>query len=421
MSTASPAEANGFIILNGGILTGCSPYGLRQVLQADGLFQPPDPHQPVLRYSVTLPFVLSTVPLQMWSRSLSTLAMPLTMLSESPATTYDELPLAAARPDHGHQSSSIEVDVYVATAPDDAQFWKGGSSAKKGCGFWFLLPCRVAAVLDCLGHQFQRPVLGWEVAYRDGCSSSAVAVKTLVEPIPRQLDVVPIVAVPGLYVVYDFITAAEEAQLLEEVSRNRSGLKVEFLSKRRVAHFNRRFLYGVNRLTATGVDVNEEPSFYQWMRRRLQNADTAHVRLSGDYPVSPDAELCDQLTINYYDYSQMGACGIAAHVDAHSAFDDCIFLVSLGSYTVMEFARWDEPAEKQAPQGIYLAPRSLVVVSGEARYGWTHCIAEKKTDVVSELLPTCERGDRVSLTWRRGRTTAHHRSSCPCPSLCDGE
>lgn len=45
-----------------------------------------------------------------------------------------------------------------------------------------------------------------------------------------------------------------------------------------------------------------------------------------------------------------------------------------------------------------LAPRSLLVLSGEARFNWTHGIPARKSDVIDGK--KIARGRRVSLTFR---------------------
>ncbi|KAK7201166.1 2OG-Fe(II) oxygenase superfamily [Novymonas esmeraldas] len=478
-------RATGFLALNGGLLAGCTPFDLRHILDAHGLLDSssaaaaaPSPHHsgtpptcehmakspapasmpsPVLQYSSTLPFVLGGVPLRVrgGDAGLSVMFVTPTELARfAAAAAVLDLPPSCADAAPDADGAAVPVAVVVLQVPPEAALWKAGStatataatsSAKRGCGFLYVVPCDVAAVRSFVGHALQRPVVGVEallgpsrslaslyspgtvahVAAGDG--AAAAAPSPLPQEAPRQPGrtcrsrAVP--EVPGLFMVADFVSAAEEADIWAELYEGRQQLRLEYLSRRRVAHFNRRFCYGVNALTAVGEEVNARPRFYDWMQARLRNdaAGGGGLRIDGAYPAHPGDCECDQLTVNYYDCSEVGACGIAAHVDAHNAFDDCIFIVSLGSYTVMEFARWDTPAEVAAPVGVYLAPRSLVVLTGEARYGWTHCIAEKRTDTLSELLPTVTRGDRVSLTWRRGRTQRHVRAACPYPAVCDGE
>ncbi|MFP4098390.1 MAG: alpha-ketoglutarate-dependent dioxygenase AlkB [Alphaproteobacteria bacterium] len=47
---------------------------------------------------------------------------------------------------------------------------------------------------------------------------------------------------------------------------------------------------------------------------------------------------------------------------------------------------------------IYLEPRSLIVISGEARFRWAHAIPARKSDIVDDF--KIERNRRISLTFR---------------------
>ena len=86
--------------------------------------------------------------------------------------------------------------------------------------------------------------------------------------------------------------------------------------------------------------------------------------------------------------------GLAYHVDTHSAFEDYIAAVTLQSGSVMGFRHADGRVKQ-----VYLPPRSLVIMQGEARYGWEHTIPARRNDVVDgKAVP---RGIRVSATYRR--------------------
>jgi alkylated DNA repair protein alkB family protein 8 len=62
----------------------------------------------------------------------------------------------------------------------------------------------------------------------------------------------------------------------------------------------------------------------------------------------------------------------------------------------------------------FLPRRSLCIMSDEARYGWTHGISERKSDLVDNTV--LKRGLRVSLTLRRVRTQP---CTCQYKALCD--
>lgn len=127
--------------------------------------------------------------------------------------------------------------------------------------------------------------------------------------------------------------------------------------------------------------------------------------------------------------------GITPHVDLLQRFGDGIIIVSLGSGTVMELAPFvqnpglhahrpsadggsagDSPGPeppRSAPLELWLEPRSILVMEGEARYKWTHGIPARDGDWVQDELQDGEeeydedmrtqwiaRDVRVSITLR---------------------
>lgn len=59
--------------------------------------------------------------------------------------------------------------------------------------------------------------------------------------------------------------------------------------------------------------------------------------------------------------------------------------------------------EVEQVHAVYLPPRSVYVLSGEARWGWAHGIAERLEDVVDDGgggVRTLPRSLRVSVTFR---------------------
>lgn len=111
--------------------------------------------------------------------------------------------------------------------------------------------------------------------------------------------------------------------------------------------------------------------------------------------------------------------GITPHVDLLDRYGDGIIGVSFGSGCVMCFAevlkgRGDEPASQRVEElasqasewcGVYLPPGSVIVMTDEARYAWTHGIEMRMEDMVesedekgSPVL--LERDVRLSVTFR---------------------
>lgn len=99
----------------------------------------------------------------------------------------------------------------------------------------------------------------------------------------------------------------------------------------------------------------------------------------------------DQIIINEYQSGQ----GISTHIDCVPCFSNTIASLSLGSPCVMDFAH----SETGKKSSLLLEPRSLLVLSGDARYLWQHSIAGRKTDRFNGQ--TIQRTRRISLTFRK--------------------
>lgn len=110
------------------------------------------------------------------------------------------------------------------------------------------------------------------------------------------------------------------------------------------------------------------------------------------FPAKP--ERSRQAILNLYQPGE----GISAHVDLLDRFGDGIVGVSLGSGCVMQFTSRDDER-----YGIYLPARSVIVLSDEVRYDWTHEIEKKLEDWVqdSDGPAVCiPRQTRTSITFR---------------------
>ncbi|XP_031462038.1 alkylated DNA repair protein alkB homolog 8 [Phasianus colchicus] len=225
---------------------------------------------------------------------------------------------------------------------------------------------------------------------------------------------VPTSLPPDLKVIENIISPEEERKMLESIDwrgdENAQNAQ-KTLKHRRVKHFGYEFRYDNN-------DVDKDKP------------------LPGGLPeiCIPFLEKClkqgyikhkpDQLTVNQYEPGQ----GIPPHIDTHSAFEDEIISLSLGSEIVMDFKHPDGHTV-----AVMLPRCSLLVMTGESRYLWTHGITPRKYDVIqaSELgqkvgtitadvrdLTLKRRETRTSFTFRKVR-----RSSCNCIylSVCDSQ
>ncbi|KAK4389099.1 Alkylated DNA repair protein ALK [Sesamum angolense] len=165
----------------------------------------------------------------------------------------------------------------------------------------------------------------------------------------NKIDSVPVSAsasdldIPGLYLMHDFVTAQEE-QVKDHILENylqQWMIGLGNILPKRVQHYGYEFRY----------DVNEYPP----------------------------------------------GVGLSPHIDTHSAFEDLIFSLSLAGPCIMEFRKyatavWQEKTTSSSDKGeqiseknssfvkkaIYLPPRSMLLLSGEARYVWHHYIPHHK-------------------------------------------
>jgi alkylated DNA repair dioxygenase AlkB len=168
----------------------------------------------------------------------------------------------------------------------------------------------------------------------------------------------------GLRYSPNFITEGEERALIEIIDQQ------PWLSnlKRRVRHYGYKYDYKARTVTDDAY-LGVLPD---WLMPAAQNR-----------PFKPD-----QAIVNEY----LSGQGISSHVDCVPCFADSIASLSLGSGAVMQFVNGQEKHD------LYLEPRSLITLSGLARYQWTHAIPARKSDVVDGF--KIERGRRISLTFR---------------------
>lgn len=154
--------------------------------------------------------------------------------------------------------------------------------------------------------------------------------------------------------------------------------------KRRVQHYGFRYDYEAR-------TVNEE-DYLGPMPSWLGEVSDDLVR-DGFFASHPD-----QVIVNEYDPGQ----GISFHTDCIPCFGETIVSLSLGWAYPMIFRHYDTREEKS----LYLERRSLLVLTGEARYEWRHSIAARKTDTVDGV--RMARGRRLSLTFRTVRKTGEN-------------
>ena len=175
--------------------------------------------------------------------------------------------------------------------------------------------------------------------------------------------------VPGLKYVSDFLTETEEKELVATIDRR------EWLSdiNRRVQHYGWRYDYKARKVDSS-MYLGPLPDWACDLGRRL-----VEERLVPQPP--------DQVIVNEYVENQ----GIHRHADADS-FSDGIATISLLESWEMVFREKDTKRKV----GRVLHRRSVAVMTGDARYRWTHEIPKRKTEP-----GRVKRGRRISLTFRK--------------------
>jgi alkylated DNA repair dioxygenase AlkB len=179
-------------------------------------------------------------------------------------------------------------------------------------------------------------------------------------------------AIPGLTSIPNYITPDEETCLLKQIDQQSWSSDLQ----RRVQHYGYRYDYKARMITPD-MQAAPLPPWLQELARRLQQ--------DGSTPTLPD-----QVIVNEYLPGQ----GIADHIDCVPCFGDGILSLSLESGCEMRFT--EQTTRVQVP--LWLAPRSLLLLQGAARYQWQHGIPARKSDLHNGQ--RVQRGRRVSLTFR---------------------
>lgn len=175
--------------------------------------------------------------------------------------------------------------------------------------------------------------------------------------------------IKGLRYLPDFVTIDEGKALLQAIDDRPWSPD---LSTRRVQHYGYRYDYRARQIDPD-MHLGPLPDFAQPIVDLLGREQI--------FDVPPD-----QVIVNDYQPGQ----GIGAHVDCVPCFGNTVASLSLGSACEMEF----QHRRTRKTIRLTLAPWSLLVLTSEARYDWTHAIAARRIDN-GQL-----RARRVSLTFR---------------------
>lgn len=188
--------------------------------------------------------------------------------------------------------------------------------------------------------------------------------------------------ISGLTYQPEFISKAEEEKLLNCINEVKWSTEL----RRRVQHYGWRYDYKKRQIDES-MYLGPLPQWAQVLAQKLVNE-----KLIKDLP--------DQVIVNEYCCNQ----GIAAHIDAEGSFDEYVATISLLETWGMVFRHRDSEEKVEVP----LERRSVAILSGDARYKWTHEIPKRDSEPVvgqdGKYKPEKKkRGRRISLTFRKMR------------------
>ena len=204
-------------------------------------------------------------------------------------------------------------------------------------------------------------------------------------------------AAAGVALLEDFVSEGEAAALLAYCDGPGAW---DCSLSRRVQHYGYRFAYATKSCEAVEAPL---PSAFRAVSARVAAGGASAAPWADDSGV--------QCTVNEYLPGQ----GIAPHVDTHAAFADGLFSLTLGAGVALRLQKNRRTAKDAPVHTLWLPPRSLLCLTGDARYVYTHGIVSRKGDLVDgDWRP---RGRRVSLTFRHLPAAG----PCPCgrPEACD--
>lgn len=173
--------------------------------------------------------------------------------------------------------------------------------------------------------------------------------------------------IPGLTYIPNYIPIEYASKLIRLIDANTWNLDL----KRRTQRYGYKYDYNARSLDSSYY-LGAMPYWIDELCSKLHGAGTF-------------IEKPDQVIINEY----MPGQGIASHIDCVPCFEGIICSLSLFSGCIMHLTN------DNVKKSIYLEPRSLLILKGDARYKWKHGIAARKND------NGVKQQRRISLTFRK--------------------
>lgn len=175
--------------------------------------------------------------------------------------------------------------------------------------------------------------------------------------------------IPGLFLIDNFISPEEASSLIQEID---SQNWLTDLS-RRVQHYGWEYDYR-SKVIDKNMNLGTLPGWATQLSEKIFKTKYLPYK-------------ADQVIVNEYLKNQ----GISKHIDCVPCFKDGIASLSLLEGWEIIFSN----ARKEEKYALELYPRSLLILTGEARYQWTHEIPKRASEPNGRV-----RGRRVSITFR---------------------
>jgi alkylated DNA repair dioxygenase AlkB len=178
----------------------------------------------------------------------------------------------------------------------------------------------------------------------------------------------------GLELYPNFITEKEEKELIKFIDNS------PWLSdlKRRVQHYGYKYDYRARKIDKSFY-LGELPNWCKVIYQKMIDKKIIDF-------------VPDQAIINEYEIGQ----GISSHIDCEPCFGDTIISLSLNSSCVINFEKHLNSKHKI---GIFVEPKTLLVMKNESRFEWFHGIPQRKSDKFNN--ETTKRKRRISITFRK--------------------
>ena len=173
----------------------------------------------------------------------------------------------------------------------------------------------------------------------------------------------------------DFLSVDKEEELVKIIDSQQWGVEL----KRRVQHYGWRYDYKARQVDKS-MYLGALPDWADELAHRLVSEKLVR-------------QLPDQVIVNEY----IGNQGITRHTDSNGFADD-IVTISLCDSWQMIFRKKGVKGKKVER---LLEQRSATVLSGPARYDWTHEIPKRKKEPLGSGKKRQDRKRCISLTFRK--------------------